>query len=87
MTTFHDDALHDVDDASQSESESDDDQTYDDWIETGNVQCQSLFDDKVLPSVALALEHDRSAHGFDLQGTCASLGWGMFFCIFTSLDR
>ncbi|KDQ16021.1 hypothetical protein BOTBODRAFT_107545 [Botryobasidium botryosum FD-172 SS1] len=73
VTISHEDPPDDVLDAESSDSESDEDQTFDDWIESDNVECRSLFEERVFPSVTLALEHDRSAHGFDLQALCTSL--------------
>ncbi|EIM86222.1 S-adenosyl-L-methionine-dependent methyltransferase [Stereum hirsutum FP-91666 SS1] len=35
--------------------------------------CQSLFEDKTLPSVSEALEYDKNTHGFDLNALCSKL--------------
>ncbi|KAJ8081154.1 hypothetical protein PM082_017997 [Marasmius tenuissimus] len=65
----------DVESISSSEDEDDDDQTWEDWVEdsNNNQSCKSLFEDKTLQNAEAALEHDKKAHGFDLNEICAKL--------------
>lgn len=62
-------------DQSDSSSE-DEDETWDDWVSDSMAKqpCKSLFDEKILPSVAEALAYDNSTHGFDLELKSSSLG-------------
>ncbi len=62
-------------DQSDSSSE-DEDETWDDWVSDSMARqpCRSLFDEKVLPSVAEALAYDKTTHGFDLELKSSSLG-------------
>jgi type I protein arginine methyltransferase len=65
-----------ADDASESSSEIDDtgDQAWEDWVETDTLPCLSLFDDRVLPSAADALQYDSTTYRFDYQAQCGKLG-------------
>ncbi|GJE92599.1 methyltransferase domain-containing protein [Phanerochaete sordida] len=73
MSTFRipsqalDDVSNDARRADEESSSEDEDDTWEDWIEDEKQPCKSLFDETTLPSVAEALEHDKKAHGFDLN--------------------
>ena len=71
--------------ASSSDSEEDNDQTWDDWVSDSNAQLEtkSLFDEQVLPSVERALAYDRETHKFDLEEFCKSI---CTFCVAAQLD-
>lgn len=57
-----------------STSESDNDQTWDDWVSDNAAQnCKSLFDDKVFPTVDAASQYDKDTHQFDLADVCKAL--------------
>lgn len=58
-----------------SESDDENDQTWDDWVSDSNAQqnCKSLFDENVFPSATEALSHDKVAHQFDLDDVSKSL--------------
>ncbi|KAF8955270.1 hypothetical protein BDZ97DRAFT_2080804, partial [Flammula alnicola] len=58
-----------------SESEDDNDQTWDDWVSDSiaQQQCKSLFDETVLSSVDAALAYDKETHQFSLDDTCKAL--------------
>lgn len=51
-------------------------ETWSDWVSDSMSKqpCQSLFEDKTLPSVSEALEYDKNTHGFDLNALCSKLG-------------
>jgi hypothetical protein len=49
------------------------DESWDDWVEDPSP-CRSLFEDLELPSVELALKHDREKYSFDLNQTLQRLG-------------
>ncbi|KAF9232315.1 S-adenosyl-L-methionine-dependent methyltransferase [Melanogaster broomeanus] len=70
----------DVDDHStSSDSDSEDyveeDNNFEDWVsDQAQIQpCRSLFDDNSFPTVAGALDFDKSTHGFDLDVTSKKL--------------
>ncbi|KAI0698154.1 S-adenosyl-L-methionine-dependent methyltransferase [Cytidiella melzeri] len=69
---------HDNREVSDSSSDEDDadDETWDDWVSDSmsSRPCKSLFDSSEFPSAGAALEHDRTAHGFDLEKHCTRLG-------------
>ncbi|KAI0322098.1 protein arginine N-methyltransferase [Amylostereum chailletii] len=48
-------------------------ETWSDWVSDSEQPCKSLFEDKTLPSVADALAHDQTVHGFDLQAVSTKL--------------
>lgn len=57
-----------------SSSESDNDQTWDDWVSDSAPQnCKSLFDDKVFPTVDAVSQYDKETHQFDLADVCKTL--------------
>ncbi|KAJ7258773.1 arginine N-methyltransferase 3 [Mycena haematopus] len=57
-----------------SEEGNSEEETWDDWVSDSMERpCQSLFEDKMLPSVEEALVYDKGVHGFDLDGFCAQL--------------
>ena len=61
---------------SDSDSSSDDDQTWDDWESdpSSKQKCQSLFDSsKAFSTAEEALIYDRSVHGVDLDAICERL--------------
>lgn len=63
--------------ASSGSSESDRDESWDDYSADGDEQQQpatSLFEQKHFPSAQQALQHDRDQHGVDLPLLCATLG-------------
>lgn len=67
-------------DGEGSVSSSDDDnaeeETWEDWVSDSLLHrpCKSLFDDQEFPSVDAAIEHDKTAHNFNLEQQCARLG-------------
>ena len=81
------DRSQDRSDRSSDDDDDDDDNTWDDWVSESMEQraCKSLFDKEVLPSVADALAHDKSVHGFDLEQTCSRLSKSS--CSFSVRDR
>ncbi|PPQ78739.1 hypothetical protein CVT25_010742 [Psilocybe cyanescens] len=62
-------------DSALSDSEDDNDQTWDDWVSDSNEQqeTKSLFDENVLPSVERALAYDSKTHHFNLDDFCKTL--------------
>lgn len=62
--------------SSSSDEENIEEETWEDWISDSLTQrpCKSLFDDQNFPSVDAALEHDKTAHKFDLEQFCKRLG-------------
>lgn len=82
--------------ASSGSSESDRDESWDDYSADGDEQQQpatSLFEQKHFPSAQQALQHDRDQHGVDLPLLCATLGepfqpgWGIDQAKLTRSDR
>jgi protein arginine N-methyltransferase 3 len=67
---------YDKDDASSDPSSAEEDnkdlETWDDWVEEERP-CKSLFDDTILPSAKLCIDHDRQIHDFDLLDFSAKL--------------
>lgn len=61
-------------DEGESSSE-EEDETWEDWVSDSLAKqpCRSLFDDTTLPSAREVLEHDKKAHGFDLNETYSRL--------------
>lgn len=71
------------DDENQSASSVNDaEETWSDWVSDSMSKqpCQSLFEDKTLPSVSEALEYDKNTHGFDLNALCSKLGAFLLYC-------
>lgn len=61
---------------SSQSSEDEQDLTWEDWVSDSleNRPCKSLFDqDKEFPSVTESLNHDKLAHGVDLDAICSKL--------------
>ena len=68
-------SISDEDEISNPSEEEDDDQNWDDWVSDSADQrpCKSLFEDKTLSSVSDVLNHDKTQHGFDLEGAFSRL--------------
>ncbi|EMD39598.1 hypothetical protein CERSUDRAFT_111907 [Gelatoporia subvermispora B] len=68
-------SIIDEEERSSSSEDDDDDQNWDDWVSDSADKrpCKSLFEDKTLPSVSDALNHDKTAHGFDLEAAFSRL--------------
>ena len=73
--TTEDSTLSPEHDSSSEDEDLEEEETWDDWVSDSmeNRACKSLFDEQVFSSVEKSLEHDKSAHGFDLEQTCARL--------------
>lgn len=69
------DPISDSESNSSSETDDENEETWDDWVSDSNTQqkCKSLFDEKVFPSPNEALAYDKKAHQFDLDDVCKSL--------------
>ena len=72
------DPEYDYDRSGQSSSEDEEDEAdlnWDDWVSDSADQrpCKSLFEDKTLSSVSDVLNHDKTPHGFDLEGAFSRL--------------
>ncbi len=61
--------------SSGEDEEEDGDLTWEDWVSDSASKrpCKSLFDDTTFTSVEEVLKHDKTAHGFDLDGLCSRL--------------
>jgi len=62
-----------ISDSGTSDTDSDDDQGWDDWTSDTNAICKSLFDNEVFPSIQEAIAHDRESHNFVLDDVCKAL--------------
>ena len=58
-----------------SSDDSDNDQTYDDWVSaSGDPPARSLFEERELGNISEALKYDRDVYGFDLDAFSKQLG-------------
>ena len=58
-----------------SSEDSDDDQTYDDWVSaSGDPPARSLFEERELVNISEALKYDRDVYGFDFDAFGKQLG-------------
>lgn len=63
------------DDGISESSSSDQDETWDDWVDDSPPKpCRSLFDDSEFPSVDQTIAYDKATHGFDLGGAFTKMG-------------
>ncbi|KAF9568765.1 arginine N-methyltransferase 3 [Agrocybe pediades] len=74
-TNFDQEISDDASTSASSDTEDDNDQTWDNWASDSNQQqeTKSLFDEKVLPSVESALAYDKETHDFSLDDFCKKL--------------
>ena len=79
-----------AEDTDSDSSQADDDQNWDDWVSDSFAKhpSKSLFDENTFPSVEAVLLHDKSTHGFDLDGTCLRLCLSLFLLVhFLTIDN
>lgn len=69
--------------SSDEDEDQNDPKTWDDWISDSqeNRECNSLFEDKKLASVAKAIEYDEQTHKFNLDRVSSKLGESTQFSI------